>query len=95
VGPRAGLSTIEKRKILFLPGIEPWPSSPYCILAQVSQLLAGTNLLLNLIPHIVTIFENEYTVFTVLIECIAYACLFTNPNVLSILSNLVLYKICS
>jgi hypothetical protein len=28
-GLRAGVDTMEKRKILFLPGIEPWPSSPY------------------------------------------------------------------
>jgi hypothetical protein len=27
VGPRVGQDTIGKRKILTLPGIEPWPSS--------------------------------------------------------------------
>jgi hypothetical protein len=28
VGPRSGLDTTEKSKILLLPGIEPWPSTP-------------------------------------------------------------------
>jgi hypothetical protein len=28
VGPRAGLDTVEKKKSLALPGIEPRPSSP-------------------------------------------------------------------
>jgi hypothetical protein len=46
----AGLSTMEKKIILPLPGIEPWLSSPYPF--AVSYFLSRCTKIIQIVPHI-------------------------------------------
>jgi hypothetical protein len=45
VGPRTGLDAVEKRKMLLLPGMEPWLSGSYpiAILTELSRLLVNSH----------------------------------------------------